>query len=63
MRDLEGENATGLGYTQGLEYYRNYSAQVIDLVYQEMLPYFEDQQPYDACLAKLKSQLELYLYE
>ena len=63
VRDLEGENATGLGYTQGLEYYRNYSAQVIDLVYQEMLPYFEDQQPYDACLAKLKSQLELYLYE
>ncbi len=63
VRDLEGENATGLGYTRELEYYRNYSARVIDLVYQEMLPYFEERQPYETCLARLKNQLELYLNE
>ncbi len=35
----------------------------LDIVLTAMEPYFQDQRPYEACLAELQSQLELYIRE
>ncbi len=48
---------------QQAENYRNNSLQAIALVIRHMTPWFEDVQSYEACLAELRSQLEILLYE
>ncbi len=63
LQDIEAEEPRAEGVAQGVEYYRNYSGQVMDLTYQTMLPFFERKSSYDECLQELRNKLTLYLYE
>ena len=63
LQDIEAEEPRAEGVAQGVEYYRNYSGQVMDLTYQTMLPFFERKSSYEECLQELRNKLTLYLYE
>ncbi len=63
VKALEGEAVEGYETVLPLEYYRNYSNTLMDIVYARMEPYFRDEKSYEDCLAELQSALELYINE
>lgn len=43
--------------------FRASDSNITHMIFDTMLPYFQDQQDYDICFAELKSKLSLYMNE
>jgi len=61
LEDKEVKKILDTLYSADIYYIQD--TNITDMVFETMLPYFQDKQDYDTCFAELKSKLSLYLNE